>query len=198
MKNQIFEPSPPTAGRPRSKRSHEAVIAAANSLLEEISYSDLTVERIASVSGVSKRTIYRWWPNKAAIVMEAASETDVLEPDTGQLKSDLVQLLSGIFAVVEEHRPAQAIRGLLSEAQFDEAFADVFRGYIAQRRQLCLNILKRAEARGELRPGVDHEVVADLIYGAYWNRFLIGHAPLSDAYATDVVNMLLTGIHIDE
>lgn len=181
-------------GRPRSKRAHAAVIAATQSLLGTLSYDQLSVDRIAAESGVSKRTIYRWWPNKAAIVMEASSATDVQGPDTGSLRGDLVALLRGIIETVSRHRPAQAIRGLLCEAQFDAAFAEVFREYIGRRRALCLEILERGARRGELVSGVDLAVVADLFYGAYWNRFLIGHAPLGGTFAEQVVDTLLAGI----
>lgn len=183
-----------SSGRPRSKRAHAAVIEATQSLLETLRYDQLSVDRIAAESGVSKRTIYRWWSNKAAIVMEASTATDVQAPDTGSLRSDLVALLRGIIDTVARHRPAQAIRGLLCEAQFDDAFGEVFRDYIGQRRQLCLEILRRGATRGELDPQVDPELVADLFYGAYWNRFLIGHAPLTEAFAEQVVDTLLSGI----
>lgn len=189
--DSVPQPSP---GRPRSQRAHDAVIEATRSLLELRRYDQLSVEAIASESGVSKRTIYRWWPNKAAIVMEAASATDVEMPDTGSLRGDLTALLGGVIATVSLHRPAQAIRGLLCEAQFDEDFAEVFRQYIGERRSLCLGILERAATRGELAPGVEPEIVADLFYGAYWNRFLIGHARLDEEFANAVVDTLLSGV----
>lgn len=183
-----------STGRPRSKRAHRAVIDATRALLERLRYDELSVDRIATESGVSKRTIYRWWPNKAAIVMEAATATDVKAPDTGTLRGDLLALLVGIIDTVSTHRPAQAIRGLLCEAQFDEAFAEDFRAYIGRRRRLCLEILARAVERGELSSAVDPELAADLLYGAYWNRFLIGHAPLTREFAEGVVDMMLGGM----
>ena len=125
--------------------------------------------------------------------MEAASATDITEPDTGKLENDLIELLTGIFATVKEHRPAQAIKGLICEAQFDQSFAEAFRTYISDRRQLCFNILKRAKERNELEEKVDPNLIADLIYGAYWNRFLIGHAPLNKNYAQEVVKTILKG-----
>ena len=188
-------PAPASSpGRPRSKRAHQAVLTATRSLLETLSYDQLSVDRIAAESGVSKRTIYRWWPNKAAIVMEASTTSDIITPNTGTLRGDLVALLAGIIQTVSTHRPAQAIRGLLCEAQFDPAFAETFRQYIGERRELCLEILRRGAERGELAPKVDPQLAADLLYGAYWNRFLIGHAPLSEAFAEQAVDMMLAGI----
>jgi AcrR family transcriptional regulator len=184
----------PAPGRQRSQRAHEAVIRVTRALLESMTYDQLSVDRIAAESGVSKRTIYRWWPNKGAIVMEAAAATDVELPDTGTLRGDLVALLGGIIETVSRHRAAQAIRGLLCEAQFDPEFAVRFREYIGRRRGLCLAILERAAGRGEVQVGVEPAIVADLLYGAYWNRFLIGHAPLDRAFAEQVVDVLLEGI----
>ncbi len=185
---------PVNAGRPRSQQAHDAVIATTQRLLETLAYPDVSVDRIVAESGVSKRTIYRWWSNKAAIILEVVSSKDITEPNAGSLEDDLVALLTGIFNNVTTNRTSQAIRGLLADAQFDPEFAEQFRGYIGKRRQVCLNILQRAVGRGELSQGANLELVADLIYGPYWYRFLIGHGPLSEAFAKELVKSVISGV----
>jgi AcrR family transcriptional regulator len=187
-------PEPTTQGRPRSKDAHAAVIEATNTLLERLDYPNISVDKIVLESGVSKRTIYRWWRNKASIILEVISADDIQEPNTGNLEKDLTQLLSRIFKRVSGDKRAQVIKGLVMDAQYDPEFATQFREYIHSRRQVCLNILERGQQRGEISAKHDPALIADLFYGAYWYRFLIGHAPLTDAYAKDTVKMILNGI----
>ncbi|MGL5811121.1 MAG: TetR/AcrR family transcriptional regulator [Nocardioides sp.] len=180
-------------GRPRSERAHRAVLDATDALLREIDYPAITVDRIAAESGVSKRTIYRWWRNKAAIILELLQAGDVEMPDTGDVEGDLTSLLTGIFQRVLHDRSAQAIRGLVADAQFDETFAAELVEYVKARRGVCVTLLKRAQAAGQLDKDADLELIADLYYGAYWHRLLIGHAPLTADYARDVVASILRG-----
>jgi AcrR family transcriptional regulator len=189
-KAKITAPQP--QGRPRSKDAHAAVIDSTNALLEQLEYPNISVDRIES--GVSKRTIYRWWRNKASIILEVISADDITEPNTGNLEKDLTQLLTRIFKRVSGDKRAQVIKGLVMDAQYDPEFAKDFREYIHSRRQVCLNILERGQKRGEISAAHDPALIADLFYGAYWYRFLIGHAPLTDAYARGVVKMILGGI----
>ena len=188
------QPEPQEAnaqGRPRSQAAHRAVINTTKALLASLPYTAISVDRIVAESGISKRTISRWWPNKAAIVLEAVSSDDINEPDTGSLERDLETLLGGIIERIHHDPAAQAIRGLLADAQHDPAFAEAFRAYIGQRRQVCLHILERARDRGEIAPATDLEITADTIYGPYWYRLLVGHAPLDRAFVRDLVQAVL-------
>jgi AcrR family transcriptional regulator len=189
--NRSMSIKPVNAGRPRSQQAHDAVIVATKRLIETLPYPDVSVDRIVAESGVSKRTIYRWWSNKAAIILEVVSSKDVSEPNTGSLEGDLIALLTGIFNNVTTNRTSDAIRGLLADAQFNPEFAEQFRVYIVDRRQVCLNIIQRAIDRGELSQDVNAELTADLIYGPYWYRLLIGHAPLSEAFAQELVKSIV-------
>jgi AcrR family transcriptional regulator len=193
----LLEPEPTLEtnpqGRPRSQQAHKAVIQTTKSLLANLEYPAISVDRIVTESGVSKRTIYRWWPNKAAIILEAIASDDINEPDTGKLADDLTTLLTGIINRITGDPAAQAIRGLLADAQFDPAFAEVLRTYIGKRRQVCLHILERAKQRQELPNHANTEMIADLIYGPYWYRLLVGHAPLNASFARDLVRQVLDG-----
>jgi AcrR family transcriptional regulator len=182
---------PPVQGRPRSQQVHDAVITTTKRLLETLEYPAISVDKIVAESGVSKRTVYRWWNNKAEIILEAIASDDIPEPNTGKLEQDLTLLLTGIFERVTTDPKAAAIRGLLADAQFDKDLAEQFRSYIGKRRQVCLNILKRAVERREIKKHVNLELIADLIYGPYWYRLLVGHAELSSTFARELVKTIL-------
>ena len=90
-------------GRPRSEQSHQRILEATSTLLSQTSYEAITVERIAAEAGVGKQTIYRWWPNKASVVLEAvlsgyADLQLVPMPDSGDLTADLHSWMQGMIA----------------------------------------------------------------------------------------------------
>jgi AcrR family transcriptional regulator len=180
-------------GRPRSARTREAILAAALDLLERRGYRAVTVEGIAAEAGAGKQTIYRWWPSKAALVLEAfarRAETEVPVPDTGNLQRDLECFLEKAFEVLSGGT-ARIVRGLMSEALLDESFAVELRNrFINERRRALMRILERARERGEIRPEVDLESAVDLVYGPMWYRLLNRHAPLDARFARDLAGLV--------
>ncbi|KAB8314819.1 TetR/AcrR family transcriptional regulator [Tolypothrix campylonemoides VB511288] len=191
-------PTEAPAIRRRNQRSHQAILKATAELLEEKGYRDICIEAIASRAGVGKQTIYRWWPSKAAVVMEAYSEKatqDIPTPDTGSVKQDLCQILQQLFAILTTTTTGTAVTGLIAEAQMDASLAKAFREqFINCRRAATRTILERGIARGELRPDLNLELVIDAIYGPIWYRLLLKHAALDDAFAEELVNFLIVGI----
>jgi AcrR family transcriptional regulator len=184
--------------RRRNQRSHQAILKATAELLEEKGYRDICIEAIASRAGVGKQTIYRWWPSKAAVVMEAYSEKatqNIPTPDTGSVKQDLCQIIQQLFAMLTTTTTGTAVTGLIAEAQMDASLAEAFREqFIKCRRAATRTILERGIARGELRPDLNLELVIDTIYGPIWYRLLLKHAALDDAFAEELVNFLIVGI----
>lgn len=181
------------AGRPRSTRAQQAILATALRLVRQEGFAALTIEKIAREAGVGKPTIYRWWPSKGAIVFDAlqlyAQEALPLPPE-GLLEERLGTWLRALFAVLNEDT-GDIVRALMAEAQLDPDFAVFFREeFILIRRQPLLLLLREGIERGELEPGADCELLADLIYGAMWYRLLARHASLDEQYAHDIVDML--------
>lgn len=192
---------PSRRGRPRSKKSRDAILAATAALLERGGYERLTIEAIASLAGVGKQTIYRWWPSKAAVVMDSfanLAEGQVPLPDTGATETDLRELLRTTFTVLTTTAAGEAVAGLLAAARNDPDVAQNFRDrFIEQRREAVRTLLRRGVSRGELREELDFEGVVDLIYGPMWYRLLVGHKPLDEKFADTLVRELLTGIGVD-
>jgi AcrR family transcriptional regulator len=184
--------------RRRDPAVHRAILAATVELLEEHGYRKLTIDAIAARAGVGKQTIYRWWPNKAAVVMEAyiaAGESRVPEPDTGSLVGDLESILVPVFAQnkVYDQGTALANKSMMAEAQLDPAFHQVYGTLHASWRGPLLNVLDRAKDRGQLRPDADSAALVDMMLGASWYRVLLEHAPLDAAFAHEIIRVVVEG-----
>ncbi len=182
-----------STGRRRNDQSHRAILKAAVGLLEEIGYRAITIEKIAAKAGVGKQTIYRWWPSRAAVVLEAsvqAAADAAPYPDTGSLLTDLRAFLTASFVSLDGPT-GPVLRGLVAEAQLDEEFRQQFvESFIRPRRAGLIEILRRGAGRGELSADVNPELLADMIYGAKWNRLLFGHASLDARMASQMVKLV--------
>lgn len=182
-------------GRPRSEPARRAILAAGARLVEAEGYAALTMQGIARSAGVSKQTVYRWWPSKAAVVLEAlndAAQAAAPAPNAGSLETDLRSLLRRTVAGITV-RNTRMLAALMAEAQLDEDFADAFRsGFLARRRGLLREILERARARGEIGESVETEFLAELVFGAIWYRILGHHAPLNRRFADQLTESVMT------
>ena len=184
-------------GRPRSQQSRAAVLRATSELMREVGLRAMTTEDIAARSGASKATIYKWWPNKYAVAVEAFLSEMAVEspdPDTGSAREDFRLALRGLihFYTGENGR---AYAHLVGEAQFDPKIGAELRDHlVGSRRELVRAIWDRGVARGELRADVDPEVAIDLIFGPAMYRLVAGHAPLDDSAAEAVVDAAIRGL----
>ncbi|GHO94217.1 TetR family transcriptional regulator [Reticulibacter mediterranei] len=182
-----------SAGRRRNDKSHKAILQAALDLLEQDGYRALTIEAIAAQAGVGKQTIYRWWPSKAAVVLEAFTAnaaTQIPQPDTGSLRQDLQEFFAATLHAGGE-RTALVLRSLMAEALLDPEFAEQFLHiFIYARRNALGELLTRGVQRGQLAADVDINFLLDLVYGAIWYRVLVQHAALDEVLMEQLVDML--------
>jgi AcrR family transcriptional regulator len=181
-------------GRPRSEAARRAILRAALEIVEESGYPELTMEGIARRAAVSKQTVYRWWPSKAAVVLEALNEgaAEIAPvPDAGDLKEDLRAFLRR-SVLGARGRTARLLVALMAEAQLDQAFARSFQsGFLAQRRAVMVKFLDRARAHGEIGFDVDLELIAELFFGALWYRLLAASGPIDRGFADEMTDVLL-------
>jgi AcrR family transcriptional regulator len=181
-------------GRPRSQSSREAILTAALELVAEIGYAGLTIDGIANRAGVGKQTIYRWWPSKADVLLEAgAALADVRVPlqDRGSYESDLRAFLKASYRIVNQPQMADLLRALMAEAQINPDFGDRFRSAFLERRREALAVITdRARGRGDLpiRPGPG--TVADIIFGTIWYRVLATRQPFDARLVDDLITVL--------
>ena len=178
-------------GRPRSDEARQAILSAALAELGDRGYAAVTVEGIAARAGVGKQTIYRWWPSKADVVLEAAgveAEARIAVPDRGSLAADLRGFLAATFRQRSQQR---VVVGLMAQALLDAAFAEKFREqFLFGRRAALRAVFERADERGELPAGVDVELLIDVVFGVLWYRLLIGHAPLTPRAARQLAELV--------
>ncbi|MEV5647691.1 TetR/AcrR family transcriptional regulator C-terminal ligand-binding domain-containing protein [Nocardia sp. NPDC052254] len=200
MGPQRREPDSPSAparahtGRRRNEATHRAILDAALHLLAASDERPVTVDSIATAAGVGKQTIYRWWPSKGSVLLEALldrARRDVAEPDTGSVRTDLLAVVESTFIGAQHDSTAPALRTLVREAAHDTHLAELLHDFTGIRRAATHGILRRGVTRGELPADTDIALLVDLFYGLFWYRFLLGHEPLDNDTATALVDTLL-------
>jgi len=193
-------------GRPRSYRAQRAILRAARELIEENGLAALTMEGIAARAGVGKPTLYRWWPDRHAVAMAALMEDGppesrpaVSEGRSSRHRLSTLQSLEqqlkrviGVFAQPVGRTVARMIAAADSDSELSKAFRNHF---IVARREEGRALLLRATELGEIRTGLDVETALDMIYGALFFRLLLGHAPLNDTLAEQIIAEALRGLH---
>jgi len=188
----------PPSGRPRNPQIDEAVLRAAAELVVEVGYADLTIAAIAERAGTSKPAIYRRWPSKAHLVHEAAfrdGDEQLGLPDTGSLRDDLAEMLRRTAAAFA-HPVAQALTpGLMAEIAKDptlhpallERFGGAWKGFHDR--------IAVAAERGEVRGGIDTDVVIETLAGAALMRLLVSSTDGLDEHWIDrTTDLLMRGI----
>jgi AcrR family transcriptional regulator len=186
-------------GRPRSETARKAVLDAAAELLLARGLSAVSMDAVAEQAGVSKATIYRWWPSKETLALDALfTEWAAARPqprDTGSLRGDLRSLLRPWARLASSRPYGRVLAALLTETHTDPVFAAEYRRRVVEpRRDQARAIFRRAIERGEIAADTKIEVALDLLYGALYHRLLHGHAPLTDRFTQDVIDLALAGI----
>jgi AcrR family transcriptional regulator len=183
-------PETKSRGRPRSRQAEAAILKATRELLAEQGLAVMTIEEVASRAGVGKASIYRRWPNKAALALDAFVD-DYLAAipvrDTGTLRGDLLASARDWIRAVTRTPAGRTLAGLLAEALIDPGLAEAWREVVLHRlRDDRRAIISRAIARGEIPAGTDADLMLDLFYGALYHRFVNGHLPLNESFARAV------------
>lgn len=175
------------------------ILRATLAIGEEIGFDALTVERIIERTGVAKTTIYRRWANVSAIVMDAflveitriapiKEYTTVRETFTASMK---------LLASAYRGKQGKILRSLLGRAQQDPKLLEAVKTrWVEPRRQIARQIVLKGIRTGELRPGIDADVVLDLLYGPLYHVLLVPYekATISDAYIDTVIDTVFSGL----
>ncbi|MDQ5810608.1 MAG: TetR/AcrR family transcriptional regulator [Actinomycetota bacterium] len=184
-------------GRPRSERARRAILQAANELLESEGFASVTVEAIAERAGVSKATVYRWWPNKAAVVMDGFLSTVSSEapfPHTDSAQED-IRLHMRRLTKALGGKMGRTVAALVAEGQADPELTEALHSrWLSVRRAEVKEILEQGMARGELRGGLDLEVAVDSLYGPIYYRLLVSHASLEEDFTDTLADHVFAGL----
>jgi AcrR family transcriptional regulator len=179
----------PRGGRPRDPSRDSVIRAAILRLLAEVGYGALTMDAVAAEAGVGKATIYRRWRTKHDLVVDTLSDINraiAVPPDTGSVEGDIRALMDLIATTVQSPAGA-AIRSLLPAMQYQPALVDAFRnGPLAVWRSAFSAMWARAEARREVRAGMDKSVTGEAISALIVQRWLLTGGPLDPAYVDEV------------
>ncbi|GAB7046467.1 TetR/AcrR family transcriptional regulator [Catenuloplanes indicus] len=195
----MVEVTPPRRGRGRRPAAEvrAGVLRAATGLLLGEGIKAVTFDRVAAAAGSSKMTLYKWWPSAGALAAEAYfthSEQQLEFPDTGDIRADLTTQLRAFVRLLTGGGAGPAIAGLIGVAQTDPELSAAFsRYYSAPRRALAMAAVHRARDRGQLRDDIDLGILVDQLWGACYHRLLIPDAPLTEEYATALVDNALDG-----
>jgi len=183
-------------GRPRSEQARRAIVRSTLKLLQRSGFPGLNIEAVAADAKVSKATVYRWWPNKGALVVDAfasSTEAELHFPNTGSVYRDMALQMTQFLAILRSPR-GRIVAALLAGGQSDPELLFAFRErFLRPRREEAYKTLRRAIERGELPRDLDLDVALDALYGAIYMRFLIRHRELSESYIRQLCSLVLGG-----
>lgn len=193
----------PRRGRPRSETSRNAILAAASELLLQSGLNAISMDAVAERAGASKATIYRWWPSKELLALDALfSEWEPPgqhAPDTGSLAGDLLALIRPWARQLASQPYGRVLAALITRAQSDPEFGEEYRTrFVQPRRERARLIFNRAIHRGEIPPDTDIETALDLLYGSIYHRLLHGHAKLTDRFTRTVIDYVTAGVALKD
>ena len=185
-------------GRPRSEKARQAILAAAGDLMLSGGLPAATMDAIAARAGVSKATVYKWWPSRGAVALDGFLDRvgGTLAIPAGLSAAEaLTWQLDALIQIFRDTTAGPLMRALVAVAQTDPDIAGALRDqWLAPRRAVTLDTLRSGVQRGEIRDGLDLEAVMDELFGPVYHRLFFGHAPLSDDLAATMVAYLMPGI----
>jgi AcrR family transcriptional regulator len=184
-------------GRPRNPRAHDSILIAALEEVAEVGFRASGMDAIAERAGVAKTTIYRRWPNKAALVMDAflvhVGKDTAFPPANRAIDSMKLQLKAQARAFRGKY--GRLVKALVGESQFDPELAAVFSDrWRTERRRAAKQIIQRAIEEGDIRPNIDIDVAIDTLYAPLYYRLQIKSGPLSDEFADKVFDQVIAGL----
>ena len=185
-------------GRRPTDEVRTEVLQAAGELLLKTGMSGFTIDRVATSSGASKMTIYKFWPSKGALALAGYFTTvasTLVFPDTGDIEADLRTQLRAFVTLLTSTRAGIVLGELIGQAQTDPDLMSAYlANYSAPRRALAVERLETARSEGQVRNNVDSESVVDQLWGACYHRLLLPNQPLGTAFADNLIDNLFHGI----
>jgi len=184
-------------GRPRSERARQAILGSTLKILEKDGFSDFKIEEVAARAGVGKATVYRWWPNKGALIADAFAGNTTRKlrfPDTGSVYSDMSRQMQQLVKIFRS-RTGRIVAAILAAGQTDEDLIAAFRDrFLWPRRREAYETLRRGILRGELPKNSDLNLILDSLYGPIYMRFLIRHDSLTPEFVDSLCALVLRGV----
>lgn len=184
-------------GRPRSDATRTAILLAAYEILVAGGFAAFTIEGVAARAGAGKATIYRWWPSKGALAVEAFMVAVVPRMDSiRESRSAIADLRAQVHVAARIYRGRAGVllRELLALSQEDETTRrHLRRDFLDPRRRVGMASVRRALESGELDRNVDPEVLADVLWGPIFHRLLVIYRPMDARSIDRLLDIVLQG-----
>ncbi len=179
----------------RRLRSERVVLDATRELLGESGFGSLTVEGVAARAGVAKTTIYRRYRSKTdlalAVLLDMVGDVST-QPYVEDTATELIALVNKTVELMSNTVLGRVMTGLVSEVAADPVLARIYREQVVSRRVADVSVLvERGVARGELRAGLDPEMVTDLLLGPIYYRLFLSGSPMNDSFGERLVTTLM-------
>lgn len=190
-------PSPTSRGRPRDPRTRTAILTAARALLDKGGLTAVTIEAIAAKAGVSRPTIYRYWPNAPAVAMAAFLEASGAPAAGKTSRSPLAALRAQLHAVADAFAApgGRSVAAMVAAAQSETELAKAFRNeFIARNRDAARLLLEHSIAERLVVAPADIDLALDLIFGPLFYRLLMGHAPITRGFVDQLLDAVIPAL----
>ncbi len=188
---------PARKGRPRSEKSKKAILKATNSLLLHMSVQELSIEAVAKKAKVGKTTIYRWWPNKTAVIMEALSSQPGMQSPlpTPKNNSDAIQMQLEKLIRLLHSKNGETISQLFAEAQSDEKAQEIFEGNFLNPLMDAIEYsVQQGQEDKEFNAKIDPKTAVDMLCGPIFFRLMAHPADFNESfmksYPKDAVTLI--------
>lgn len=181
---------------PRVARSRAAVLAATVDLLGEVGHAGTTVEAVAERSGVAKTTVYRHWPSRALLLLDAfhgCVDHHDLE-SSGDVRTDLLTIAGGLAAKLRDPQWSRIMATLIDAAESDPELSQLSAAFTYQRRESVRSIIERGIESGQLRAGIDTDLAAQLVGGTLFYQRLLLRRAADDRQLERIVDLVLDGL----
>ena len=194
--SEIDETARRSIGARRNPASQEAILDAAEAILREDGIAGFSIEAVARRARAGKPTIYRWWPNRTALMLDVYKRFKNARafPDTGTLRGDLIAFLENqLLGFWKDRLCGTVYRAVIAEAQNDADAAKALFAYQAERKAVALGMVERAKARGEVADTANGELIIDMVVSFAWHQLLLDRVEESMGSIEGVVDGILMG-----
>lgn len=181
----------------RSEASRSAILEATIELLNDTTVQKLSIEAIAKRAGVGKTTIYRWWPSKAAVVIDAFMEHHLVKTPVPEGVPVREALTTHLRSLIRQYRgpSGRLVAQIIAESQYDASTLADFKGRFWEgRRSAITHLVQRGMEEGEIRDDIDPDLIVEMLYAPVYLRLLFGHKPLTERYAEQAIAVAFAGV----
>jgi AcrR family transcriptional regulator len=183
-------------GARRNPETEEAVLSAAEAILSEAGLAGFSIEAVARRARAGKPTIYRWWPDKTALLLAIyhRQRPAAVHMDSGSVEEDVSQFLLHLLSHWGKGSAGEVFRSIVADAQTNPKAAETLNQYAAERRVQTGQLFVRGIERGELSGDVDVELAAEMLSALAWQRLLTGRLGMDEPEARSIARQFIRGL----